>query len=160
MARLSSCRQQASSRPSSTRTNCILTAVLHTISNGGPSTASKYRFTIGEIEAWLVRTGIANLLSIPAIERKGFIVESHTLRDWVVTSLGGTRVVFRQDIGRCDRFPFVDLRDPAIERYLAIFAERILLTQLRKCYLNTLRHPSRTTGTHLFVKMLAKQMTG
>ena len=47
---------------------------LHTISNGGPSTGDEFGFILGTIESWLVRTGIANLLSIPAIEEKGFRV--------------------------------------------------------------------------------------
>ena len=87
---------------------------LNTISNGGPSTACEYGDILGAIEAWLVCTGIANLLSIPAIERKGFRVQSDTHADWIVTSPGGTRIVFKQDTGRWDRFPYVDLRDPEI----------------------------------------------
>lgn len=46
----------------------------------------------------------------------GFISELHTLRDWVVTSPGGTQIVFKQDTGRCDRFPYVDICDPEVER--------------------------------------------
>ena len=87
---------------------------LHTISNGGASTACEYGYILGTIESWLVRTGIANLLSIPAIEKKGFRVQSDTCADWVITSPGGTRIVFKRDTGRCDRFPYVDLRDPEI----------------------------------------------
>ena len=68
---------------------------LHTISNGGPSTACKYGYILGAIEAWLVPTGIANLLSIPDVERKGFRVQSDTYADWIVTSPGGTRIVFK-----------------------------------------------------------------
>lgn len=68
---------------------------LHTISNGGPSTACEYGYILGAIEAWLLRTGIANLLSIPAVECKGFRVQSDTYADWIVTSPGGTCIVFK-----------------------------------------------------------------
>ena len=47
---------------------------------------------------------------------KRFRVQSDTHADWSVTSPGGTRIVFKRDTGRCDRFPYVDLRDPDIEQ--------------------------------------------
>ena len=31
-----------------------------------------------------------------------------------MTSSGGIRIVFKRDTGRCDRFPYVDLRDPDV----------------------------------------------
>ena len=62
----------------------------------------------------MVRTVVANPLSIPELERKGFRVQSDTFADWVVTSPGGTKIVFKRDTGRCDRFPFVDLNDPEV----------------------------------------------
>lgn len=45
---------------------------LHTISNGGQNTASESGFLLGAMPAWLVRSGVANLLSIPDLERRGF----------------------------------------------------------------------------------------
>ena len=62
----------------------------------------------------MVRTGVANLLSIPELERRGFRVQADIFTDLVVTSQGGTETVFKRDTGRCDRFPFVKLNDPKI----------------------------------------------
>jgi len=64
---------------------------LHTISNGGQNTACEIGWLLGALEAWLVRTWVANLLSIPELERKGFRVQSDTFADWVVTSPVGTK---------------------------------------------------------------------
>ena len=44
---------------------------LHTISNGGQNTTSESGILLGAIEAWLVRSGVTNLLSIPELERRG-----------------------------------------------------------------------------------------
>ena len=43
-------------------------------------------------------------------------MQSDTFSDWIVTLPGGTRIVFKRDTGRCNRFPYVDLRDPEIVR--------------------------------------------
>ena len=81
---------------------------LHTISNGGQNTASESGMLLGAMEAWLTRSGVANLLSIPELERRGFRIQSDTFSDWVVTSpRGGAQLVFKRDTGRCEGFPFV-----------------------------------------------------
>ena len=90
---------------------------LHLISNGGPSTASEWGLIFGAYGAWIVPTGVANLWSAPELERKGFIVESHTHRNWAVTSPGGLRIEFQHDTGRCDGFPFLYLNDPAVVQF-------------------------------------------
>ena len=61
----------------------------------------------GGIQAWLVRSGVANLLSIPELERLGFRIMYDSLGEWVVISLkGGARLVFKRGAERCDMFPF------------------------------------------------------
>ena len=85
---------------------------LHTISNGGQNTASESGMLLGGLQAWLVRSGVANLLSIPELERLGFRILYDSLGEWVVISpKGGARLVFKRETGRCDRFPFVYLDD-------------------------------------------------
>ena len=61
---------------------------LHTISNGGHNTASESGMLLGAIEAWLVRSGVANLLSIPELERRGFRILN------VISPKGGARLIF------------------------------------------------------------------
>ena len=38
-------------------------------------------------------------------------METHTDRDWVVTSPQGKRTVFKRDTGVCRRMPYIDLRE-------------------------------------------------
>ena len=65
-----------------------------------------------------MRNGVANLCSLPALERLGFHVKYDTLDEWVVTSpKGGATIVFKRDTGRCDRFPYVFSDDPATEDF-------------------------------------------
>ena len=91
---------------------------LHTISNGGQNTASESGLLLGALQAWLVRNGVANLGSLPALERLGFRIKYDTLDEWVVISpKGGATIVFKRDTGRCDRFPYVFLDDPAAEDF-------------------------------------------
>ncbi len=74
---------------------------------------------LGAIRAWLVRTGIANLASIPQMELDGWTFEYKTEGSWIGTSPNGVPIVFRLDMDICDRFLFVDLRDPEIHRAFA-----------------------------------------
>ena len=65
----------------------------------------------GAFKMWLNRNGIANLLSIPQLERDGYTVDYNTKRNWVVTTPEGKEIVFKRDTGLCDRMPYIDLRD-------------------------------------------------
>ena len=70
--------------------------------------ASKSGKLLGALQVWLVRNGVANLLSLPELERLGFRIMHDTLDEWVVISpKGGARIIFKRDTGRCDRFPFL-----------------------------------------------------
>merc|ERR1712115_519351 len=69
---------------------------LHSVSNGGDSTASEWGLIFGAYGAWVVPTGVANLWSWPELERKGFVVEAHTHRAPSVTSPGGLRIEFQR----------------------------------------------------------------
>ena len=54
--------------------------------------------------------GIANLLSLPQLERDGFTIKYQTNSDWIITSPQGKEIVLKKDTGRCDRFPYLDVR--------------------------------------------------
>ena len=43
-------------------------------------------------KVWLNKRKIANLLSIPTLEKDGYIVTTHTNEKWVVISLEGEEV--------------------------------------------------------------------
>ena len=92
---------------------------LHAISNSGQNTASESGMLLGAIKAWLVRSGVANLLFIPELERLGFRIQSDTFGDWVVTSPGGgAQLVFKgTPEDTYDRFPFVYLDDPKVQEF-------------------------------------------
>ena len=71
---------------------------LHTISNAGQNTASENGKLLEALQAWLVRNGVANLLSLPELERLGFRIMYDTLDEWTVISPnGGARIVFKRD---------------------------------------------------------------
>ena len=69
---------------------------LHTISNWGQNTehVSESGKLLGTLQAWLVRNGVANLLSLPESERLGFRITYVTLEEWVVTSRRGMGALF------------------------------------------------------------------
>ena len=48
------------------------------------------------------------------MERNGWTFEYKTKGSWIGTSPNGVPIVFRRDVGICDRFTFVDLRDPKL----------------------------------------------
>ena len=94
----------------------------HTISNGGQNTAFESGMLLGALQAWSVRPdGVVSLLSISKLERLGFRMLYDLLGEWVVISpKGGSRLVFKSDTGRCDRFPFVYLDDPETQAFFDV----------------------------------------
>ena len=47
-----------------------------------------------------MRNGVANLLSLPELERMGFRIMYDTFGEWVVISpKGGARIIFKRDTG-------------------------------------------------------------
>ena len=82
---------------------------MHRRCNAGKTSTSKQgmygRFTI-----WLNERGIANLLSIPMLEKAGYIVITHTKKKWKVISPEGEEITFKRDTELCEGMPFIDLR--------------------------------------------------
>ena len=60
---------------------------------------------------WLVQNGIANLLSIPCLERDGFRVSYDTNTCWLVHCPDGMILKFKKDTGVCEGFPYIDLEN-------------------------------------------------
>ncbi len=63
-------------------------------SNAGTNFATKngwYRDLFG---LWLVRNGIANLLSLPQLEADGFTVSYHIGVNWIVATPWGEEITF------------------------------------------------------------------
>ena len=61
-------------------------------------------------EVWVNESGVANLLSIPQLEKDGFRIKYDTHGDWEVYSPDGVLIVFDRDTGLCEGMPFTDLR--------------------------------------------------
>ena len=64
----------------------------------------------GEFQAWLNEQGIANLLSISMVKATGYIVSSHTRKDWVVFTTKGKNIVFKRDTGVTKGMLYINLR--------------------------------------------------
>ena len=52
--------------------------------------------------------GIANLLSIPQLEKDGYLIDYNTKRDWAVTTPEGKTLLFKKDVGMCKGMPYLD----------------------------------------------------
>ncbi len=62
---------------------------------------------------WLVRNGIANLLSLPQLDGDGFTVSYQTVGTWIVTTPHSKEIIFhREAYGVCCGFPDTSLRAP------------------------------------------------
>ena len=73
------------------------------------TTVTNTRGWWGEFQAWLNKQGIANLLSIPMLEASGYVVFSHTKKDWVVFTSKGKKIVFKRDTGVTKGMPYINL---------------------------------------------------
>ena len=61
---------------------------------------------------WLNEKGIANLLSIPQLEKDGYTIDYNIKQDWVVTTPSGKCLLFKTDsTGLCAGMPYLDVRE-------------------------------------------------
>ena len=58
---------------------------------------------------WLVRNGIATLLSLPRIEEVKFSVSYDTWTHWDIHCPNGTVFILKKDVGVCKGFPNLDI---------------------------------------------------
>ena len=74
-------------------------------------TSTNVKGTYGLWEFWLNKKGIVNLLSVPQLEKDGFVIDYNTNRDWVVTTPTGEKILFKKDTGLCEGMPYIDMRE-------------------------------------------------
>ena len=73
--------------------------------NAGINFATKKGWYCALFDLWLVRNGIANLLSLPQLEADGFTVSYHTGGNWIATTPHGKEITFhREEDGVCQPF--------------------------------------------------------
>ena len=77
--------------------------------NAGGITTDWSGVLMDTFEAWLVRQGIANLLSINCVERDGHRVTYDTFGDWLMYLKNGPIFKFKRDVGVCEGFPYLDM---------------------------------------------------
>ena len=58
---------------------------------------------------WLNKKGIANLLSIPQLEKDGCTINYNTKKNWVFTTPKGKCFLFKLDTGLCTGMPYLDI---------------------------------------------------
>jgi hypothetical protein len=86
-------------------------ATLRADCNAGTNFATEKGWYSNLFDLWLVRNGIANLLSLPQLEADGFTVSYHTGGNWIVTTLQGREITFHQEKnGVCRGFPYIDMQ--------------------------------------------------
>eukprot|EP00956_Cyclotella_meneghiniana_P039180 scaffold167175_cov42-Cyclotella_meneghiniana.AAC.1 len=79
--------------------------------NAGSKLTNRQGYWNG-IPFWVNNTGIANLLSIPKLEKHGWIIKYKTGGEWQALSPGGQLLKFKKDTGLCNGMPYLDLSKP------------------------------------------------
>ena len=79
--------------------------------NAGTIFSNEKGVLLDMFSMWLVRNGIANLLSVPCLEREGCQITYDTKTAWIVSCPNGLKLKFKKDTGVCEGFPYVDLEN-------------------------------------------------
>ena len=81
---------------------------------------------------WLVEHGIANLLSIPTLERDGHKVTYDSWDAWQVHTPDGLILTFKKDEGVCEGFPYINLENlqDHVKSAMGILSDHLLKTKL------------------------------
>jgi hypothetical protein len=89
-------------------------ATLRANCNASTHFATKKGWYRDLFDLWLVRNGIANLLSLPQLEADGFVVNYHTGGNWILTTPHGKEITFHQEEdGVCRGFPYINMQSTA-----------------------------------------------
>jgi hypothetical protein len=79
--------------------------------NGGESHSDEKGCVLDMFCMWLVCSSIANLLSLPTLERDGYVCSYKTNLPWIVECPDGTILKFKRDRGLCEGFPYIDMEN-------------------------------------------------
>jgi hypothetical protein len=72
-------------------------ATLRADCNAGTNFATEKEWYQDLFELWLMRNGIANLLSLPQLEADGFTVSYHTGGNWIITTPHDKEITFHRE---------------------------------------------------------------
>ena len=76
--------------------------------NAGSKLTNKQGYWNG-IPFWVNNTGIANLLSLPKLEKSGWLIRYKTGNKWEALSPQGQLLTFKKDTGLCKLMPYLDM---------------------------------------------------
>ena len=85
------------------------------------------------------------------LEEAGYKVSTHTDGEWKVTTQRGEVIVFKRDVGICNRMPYIDLREhteglvmlEAMEKNMEMFTKKeIERAQLARVVQRRTGHPT------------------
>jgi hypothetical protein len=100
-------------------------ATLQADCNAGTNFATKKGWYHDLFKLWLVRNGIANLLSLPQLEADGFTVSYHTGGNWIITTPHGKEITFhREENGMCRGFLYIDMQSKVAVAMIQIVHQR------------------------------------
>jgi hypothetical protein len=79
--------------------------------NAGSKLTNRQGYWNG-IPFWVNDTGIANLLSVPKLEKSGWKIQYETGGEWQALSPNGQLLTFKKDKGLCNGMPYLDMSNP------------------------------------------------
>ncbi len=72
--------------------------------NAGTIFSKEKGMLLDMFSMWLVRNGIANLLSVPCLEREGCEITYGTNTSWIMNCPNGIKLKFKKGTGICEVF--------------------------------------------------------
>ena len=87
------------------------------------------------------------------LEKAGYIVASHTKKDWVVFTPKGKKIVFKRDTGVCKGMPYIDLRTykaglamiNTVRKNFESYAKKEIEKSKLSCTVQSIGHPIERT---------------
>ena len=77
--------------------------------NAGTTTTDKNMWLTNRFHMWMVCNGIANLLSLPRLEAKGWRVTYDALMGWFIYSPNERKFILKRHTSLCCGFPYFGL---------------------------------------------------
>ena len=109
---------------------------------------------------WLVRNGIANLLSIPCLEHDRYQVTYDTNMCWIVKCPNDLTLKFKKDVGACEGFPYIDLEN--LKEYVTSDGRSVTGHNMKKKLIKKLKLLSETPKikADTFIQSVRENMEG